>query len=258
MSQNPILSLSEAIQKKQPATLATVIAVQGASPAKVGAQIVVLEDNTMAGTVGGGKLEAAILADARTILREGVPRLTRYRLTEEGPDAVGTLCGGEVSVFIQPFLPPPQLIILGGGHIGQPLKVMGEAAGFDVILVDVEPGRSNVPGLDSVLLTADSYIVLITTDHISDEAALRKVITSPAPYIGMIGSRAKCHAILGHLRMDGFTEEQLARVYAPIGLDLGGSSPEEIAVAILAEVIAVRRGGSGRMRSRQGIATQEV
>jgi xanthine dehydrogenase accessory factor len=98
-------------------------------------------------------------------------------------------------------------------------------------------------------LTADSYIVLITTDHVSDEAALRQVIHSPVRYIGMIGSRHKCQTILGHLRADGIGDEALARVYAPIGLDLGGSTPEEIAVSILAEVIAVRRGGKASVRS---------
>jgi xanthine dehydrogenase accessory factor len=247
--QNPILTLAEAIQRKQPAALATVIEVKGASPAKVGAQILLLEDGTTAGTAGGGKLEAAILGDARLALTDGLPRLTHYSLTEEGPEAVGTLCGGEVRVFIQPFLPPPQLIIVGGGHIGRPLKIMGETAGFDVVVVDVEPGHADVLGLESVHLTADSYIVLITTDHVSDEAALRQVIHSPVRYIGMIGSRHKCQTILGHLRADGIGDEALARVYAPIGLDLGGSTPEEIAVSILAEVIAVRRGGKASVRS---------
>jgi len=86
--------------------------------------------------------------------------------------------------------------------------------------------------------------------HISDEAALRQVITSPIRYVGMIGSRAKCETILDHLRADGYAEEQLARVYAPIGLDLGGTTPQEIAVAILTEIITVRRGGRGTHRSR--------
>jgi xanthine dehydrogenase accessory factor len=248
--QDPILSLAEALQDKQSAVLATVIEVKGASPAKVGAQMVMLTDGVTAGTVGGGKLETAILLDARTSLTDGCPRLVHYRLAEEGPDAIGTLCGGEVRVFIQPFLPPPKLIIVGGGHIGRPLKTMGEAAGFEVLVVDVEVGRATLRELDVITITPDSYVVLITTDHISDEAALRRVINSPTSYIGMIGSRAKCLTILDHLRADGFPESVLNRVYAPIGLDLRGTAPQEIAVAILAEVIAVRRGGSGGMRSR--------
>jgi xanthine dehydrogenase accessory factor len=116
-------------------------------------------------------------------------------------------------------------------------------------VVDAEPGRADIPELDSVPLTADSFIVLITTDHVSDEAALRQVIHSPARYIGMIGSRHKCNTILAHLRADGIGEETLGRVYAPIGLDLGGPTPEEIAVSILSQVIAVRRGGGVVSRS---------
>jgi xanthine dehydrogenase accessory factor len=247
---DPIQALAEAIQQQQPAVLATVIEVKGASPAKVGAQIVLLANGTTVGTAGGGQLEASILQDAQAALLDGQPCLTHYALAEEGPDAIGTLCGGEVRVFIQPYSPPPQLVIVGGGHIGKSLKVMGEAAGFNMIVVDVEPGRATVPELDTVSLTADSYVVLITTDHISDEAALRQVIVSPARYIGMIGSRHKCQTILDHLRADGYAEDQLARVYAPIGLELGGTAPQEIAVAILAEIIAVRRGGRGAFRSR--------
>jgi xanthine dehydrogenase accessory factor len=238
-----ILSLSTAIAGQKPAVLATVIEVKGASPAKIGAQIVLLEDGTTTGTVGGGKLEAAVLADAAEALADEKPRLAHYRLTEQGDDAIGTLCGGEARVFIQPFLPPPQVIIVGGGHVGRPLKSISETAGFDVIVVDVEPGRADVPELKTVNLTPRSFVVLITTDHVSDEAALRQVIQSPAPYIGMIGSRHKCETILGHLRRDGMSEESLCRVHAPIGLDLGGPTPAEIAVSILAEVIAVRRGG---------------
>lgn len=247
---HPISKLAEAIEQQQPTVLATVIEIKGASPAKVGAQIVLLADGTTAGTVGGGKLEASILQDAQAALNDGQPRLAHYALAEEGQDAIGTLCGGEVRVFIQPYAPAPQLIIVGGGHIGRPLKVMGEAAGFNVMVVDVEPGDATVPGLDTITLNQDSYVVLITTDHVSDEAALRCVITSPVRYIGMIGSRAKCQTILDHLRADGVTAEALDRVYAPIGLELGGTSPQEIAVAILAEIIAVRRGGRGAFRSR--------
>ena len=247
---HPISKLAEAIEQQQSAVLATVIEIKGASPAKVGAQIVLLADGATAGTVGGGKLEASILDDAKEAQSSGQPRLAHYVLAKEGQDAIGTSCGGEVRAFIQPYAPAPRLIIVGGGHIGRPLKAMGEAAGFNVMVVDAEPGLANVPGLDAIALNQDSYVVLITTDHISDEAALRQVITSPLRYVGMIGSRAKCQTILDHLRADGITAEALDRVYAPIGLELGGTSPQEIAVAILAEIIAVRRGRRGAFRSR--------
>jgi xanthine dehydrogenase accessory factor len=250
MKQNPMVMLSVALQNKQPAVVATVIEVVGASPAKVGAQMVALDDGSTAGTVGGGKLEAAILADAQAALSDGQSRLKHYTLTKAGKDAIRVLCGGEVRVFIQPYLPPPQLVIVGGGHIGRPLKAMGEVAGFEVSVVDVEPGRSDVPALAEIVLNEDSYVVLITTDHVSDEVALRQVITSQARYIGMIGSRQKCQTIIDHLRQEGVSEESLSRIFAPIGLDLGGPTPEEIGVAILAVVFLVRRGGRAICRSR--------
>lgn len=253
---DPIIVLAEAIQNRQPTVLATVIEVVGASPAKVGAQIVLLSDGTTAGTVGG-KLEEAILAECRAALSDGQPCLRHYALAEKGQHAIGTLCGGEVRVFIEPYSPPPKLVIVGGGHIGRPLKILGETVGFDMIVVDAEPGRSTVPGLDTVTLNHDTYVVLITTDHVSDEAALRQVIISPARYIGMIGSRAKCKTIFDYLSADGFSKESLARVYAPIRLNLGGPTPQEIALAILAEIIAVRRGKTGAMRSREANITPE-
>jgi xanthine dehydrogenase accessory factor len=238
--QNPVMILAEAIQNNQPAVLVSVIESSGASPAKVGAQLVLLADGSQAGTVGGGKLEASMLADAQKSLEDRQPRVCHYRLAEDGADAIGTWCGGEVRAFIQPYFPPPQLVIAGGGHIGRPLKVMAEAAGFEVCVVDVEPGRADVPQMQAVRLSERSYVVLITTDHISDEAALRVALQSRAPYIGMIGSLAKCRIILEHLLADGVDPADLERVYAPIGLDLGCTSPQEIAVAILAEVIGVR------------------
>lgn len=128
--QNPMLALAEDIGNKQPAVLATVIKVKGGSPVKVGVLIALLGDWKTAGTVGGGGLEAAIIRGRAPGSVGWHSRLQDYNLTEQGTDAVGTLCGGEVRVFLQPFLPPPQLIIVGGGHIGRPLKVMGEAAGL--------------------------------------------------------------------------------------------------------------------------------
>jgi xanthine dehydrogenase accessory factor len=238
---NAIQELAQAIQDKRPVVLATIVDVKGASPAKVGAQLIMLPDGETVGTVGGGKLESEIIKIAGQVLETKMPGLHHLALREEGPDSIGTLCGGEVTVFVQAYFPLPRLVIVGGGHIGRPLKVMGEAAGFDVIVVDVAVGEDQVPELEQVALTEDSYVVLITTDHISDEAALRIAIKSPAPYIGMIGSLAKCKTILDHIRADGFADKDIDRVYAPIGLDLGGTSPQEIAVAILAEIITCRQ-----------------
>lgn len=237
----PIVQLCHAISSKESAALVTVIESKGASPAKIGAQLVLFQNGSTTGTVGGGKLESSIVEDARKDLAEQKSGLHHYLLAEKGKDSIGTLCGGEVTVFVQAYFPPPQLIIVGGGHIGRPLKIMGEAAGFDVVVVDVAPGRATVPELEEVNFSCDSYVVLITTDHISDEAALRFAVKTPAPYIGMIGSIGKCKTIINHLKLDGISDDDLTRIYAPIGLDLGGTDPREIAVAILAEVIACKQ-----------------
>ncbi|MHB8086995.1 MAG: XdhC family protein [Anaerolineaceae bacterium] len=236
-----ILKLGEVIQNKETAVLATVIEVKGASPIKGGAQILLLSDGKTIGNVGGGRLEAEILNAALHSIETSMPGLHHFNLTKKGKDAIGTLCGGEVTVFVQPYFPPPQLVIVGGGHIGRPLQIMGKEAGFEVVVVDVKAGQNQVPELDQVSLTRDCYIVLITTDHVSDEAAMRFALKTPVPYIGMIGSLAKCKVVLEHINSEGFSKKDLARVFAPIGLDLGGNSPQEIAVAILAEVIACRQ-----------------
>jgi xanthine dehydrogenase accessory factor len=137
-----ILTLAQTLESKQSAVLATVIEVSGASPAKVGAKLLLRADDTTAGTVGGGKLEEVILAECRKARADGQPRIAHYALAETGAEAIGTLCGGDVRVFIEPYNPPPKLVIVGGGHVGRPLKVMGETVGFEVIVVDVEPGRA--------------------------------------------------------------------------------------------------------------------
>jgi len=176
--------------------------------------------------------------------------LFHFALQEEGPDAIGTLCGGAVNVFIEPYLPRPMLLIVGGGHIGRPLAELARMVGYDVQVVDLLAERADRPQLALDTITERTYVVLISEDHVTDEQALRDVLPAPAAYIGMIGSRRKIGVILEHLRADGFSEEQLARVCAPIGLDLGGREPAEIALAILAEIEMTRHGGSGRPRHK--------
>ncbi len=242
--------LLSAIENRQPVAVATVTAADGASPARPGFKLLVRVDGSWLGNVGGGELEARIRQDThQTLLALAKPRTIHYTLREAGPDAIGTLCGGEVTVFVEPYLPKPTLLIVGGGHIGRPLAEIGQVVGYEVQVVDVNPERADRPQLDPEAVGLGSYVVLITENHVTDEQALRQVLNTPASYIGLIGSRRKIGLILDHLRADGFTAEQLARVRAPIGLDLGGREPAEIALAILAEIEAVRHGGSGRPRS---------
>ncbi len=242
--------LQQAINAGQPVALATVVDVQGASPARPGFKLLLRADGSWLGNVGGGELETRIRQAAQQTLAEGQPCTVHFALQEEGPDAIGTLCGGEVNVFIEPYLPRPVLLLVGGGHIGRPLAELARIVGYDVEVVDVLPDRAGRSQLVPDTITGRTYVVLISEDHVTDEQALRAVLPTPAAYIGMIGSRRKVGTILEHLRADGTREADLARVRAPVGLDLGGREPAEIALAILAEIETIRHGGSGRPRSR--------
>ncbi len=222
---------------------------QGASPARPGFKLLLRADGSSLGNVGGGELEARIRQAAQQTLAEGRPRLAHFVLQEAGPDAIGTLCGGEVTVFIDAYLPEPQLLLVGGGHIGRPLAELARIVGYQVAVVDVLPDRADRPQLAPESISGRTYVVLISEDHVTDEQALSAVLPTPAPYIGMIGSRRKCDIILEHLRADGLSEADLARIHAPIGLDTGGREPAEIALAILAEIEMARHGGNGLPRS---------
>ena len=250
VQQDVLHELQQAIEAGRPAALATVTEVKGASPARPGFKLLLRADGSWLGNVGGGELEARIRQAAQQTLAEGQPRTLRFALQEEGPDAIGTLCGGEVNVFIEPYLPRPVLLLVGGGHIGRPLAELARIIGYDVQVVDVLAERADRPQLAPETITDRTYVVLISEDHVTDEQALRDVLPTSAAYIGMIGSRRKCHIILEHLRADGYSDADLARVHAPIGLDLGGREPAEIALAILAEIEMARHGGSGLPRSR--------
>lgn len=134
------------------------------------------------------------------------------------------LCGGEVTVFIEPYTPKPILFIVGGGHIGQPLAEMARTVGYDIQVVDVQQERGDRTVLDPATITADTYAVIITEDYVTDERALRDALQTPANYIGMIGSKRKIGTIMEHLRIDGFTDDQLAPCGPPlVWIWVGGS-----------------------------------
>lgn len=244
-----IAALNEALEHNEPVALATVVEVEGASPAQVGFKLLVRPGGDVVGNVGGGKLEQRVREEAASALRDGRSRLFRSTLREEGPDALGTLCGGDVTLFIEVYDPIPTLLIVGGGHLGRPLAEMARITGFHVQVVDVDPERATMPQFDPEAITPWTYVVIITQTHLTDEQTLRQVLGTPAPYIGMIGSRRKVRTIFDNLRADGVAVERLAEVHAPIGLDLGGRSPAEIALAILAEVVQVQHRGTGESRA---------
>lgn len=241
--------LIAAIDNRQPVALATVIDVQGASPALPGFKLFVWSDGRCIGNIGGGELEKRIRNAAKETIKEGRAWSVLYSLKENGKDAIGMLCGGEVTVFIEPYIPRPLLLIVGGGHIGRPLSELAHIAGYEVKIVDVRAERGDRSVLTPEEITPNTYVVLITEDHVTDERALRDLLPTPASYIGMIGSQRKIRMILDHLREDDLEDELADRFNGPIGLDLGGREPAQIALSILAEVEKVRHGGTGRPRS---------
>src|SRR5574341_1707483 len=193
--------------------LATIIQVQGASPAATGMKILVRPDGSAVGNVGGGSLEQAIRKDALAALCKGQSCIVHYALREEGRDAVGTLCGGDVQVFIEVFMAKPSLLIVGSGHVGKPLALIARLLNYDVLLADLRPERGQ--SFDPASVTANTFVVIMTEDAVSDEEILRAALPTPAPYIGMIGSHRKCQIILKHLRADAVEESLLKRVHAP-------------------------------------------
>ena len=195
--------------------------------------------------------------DALACLSERRSRLLSYTVTESGLARVGPQ-QGEIDVYFELLERPPRLVVVGGGHIAVPLVQIAAVLGYDISVVEDRaeyadparfPGASEVlhgpyrETLASISLDASSYVVLVTRGHVHDAACLAEVIDSPAPYIGMIGSRKRVRTVIDHVLGPHPAAEVMERVYAPIGIDIGSTSPEEIAVAIAAELIKVRRGG---------------
>jgi xanthine dehydrogenase accessory factor len=236
-----------------PFVLATIIESLGSTPRKTGAKMAVLADGRTIDTVGGGKIEAQVISDSLDALRRGVSGIVEYELRPTGEHALGMVCGGEAKVFLEVHAPDRTLVIAGAGHISQKLCPMAKLLDFRVVVVDQRPEFANAerfPLADEIIVGSPAdiaslvrlddrtHVVIVTHGHLFDRDALRAVATSPAAYVGMIGSGTKVRTVMGDLEEAGVPAEALARVHAPIGLDLGGQTPGEIAVSILAQIIA--------------------
>jgi xanthine dehydrogenase accessory factor len=250
-----------ALAANQGAVLASVIHATGPWQDRLGAQMLLREDGATTGTLDlDMSSEASIRQAALEVLRQGTPMVAEYA----GPE------GSVAEVFFDPFLPRPELIIVGAGHIAVPLANLAHALDFDVTVIDDRASFANKerfpqasqiivggaePSLRRLKITPRSHLVLVTRAHSHDVEALRAVINSEAAYIGMIGSQRRVWAVYKLLHDEGVSAEQLLRVRAPIGLDLGGNTPTEIALCIMSEIIMLRRGGTGapmsdRLRGR--------
>ncbi len=237
--------------------VATITDVEGSSPRGVGTKMLVLRDGTTFETIGGGVLEKQVVADALACLAAGVSRSERYELREEGDHALGGLCGGEATVFYEVHAPECTLLIVGAGHVGQALCRFAALLDFRVVVLDsredmISPER--FPQADQRIcgdpartrelfdIDEDTHVVIVTHGHVHDKEALRSVVDSPAAYVGMIGSRNKVRAVFAQLREEGVSAELLDHVHSPIGLDIGAETPAELALCIMAEIVAARYG----------------
>ncbi len=236
--------------------VATIVNVRGSIPSFRAAKMLVRDDGSIYGTIGGGCVEADVWQAAREVMESEKPRTLTFDLNQEPKYDTGLVCGGTLEVFIEPILPPALLYIFGAGHVAVHLCQAAANAGFDVIVTDDRTSyatkdrfpaarETHALDFDEAMKTLDpresSYIVIVTRGHRDDMRVLRWAVQTPARYVGMIGSKRKVIEIFKTLQQEGIPSHLFERVHAPVGLDIGAITPEEIAVAITAELIAVRR-----------------
>jgi xanthine dehydrogenase accessory factor len=257
MSPELVTALGEALARGETVALVTIVSTRGSTPQRVGAKMLVYADGRTLGTIGGGCYESDAFGKAREALRTRKSRLVEYELTDDFAEETGLICGGQMQVFIEPIEPPPQLVILGAGHVGLQLGRLAPALGFRVTVVDDRErfaNRERFPDADNVVvdsipdwidrtqLSSVAYVVVLTRGHRQDYDAVRALADRELRYVGLIGSRAKVAKVVDRALAEGVSPDWLRTVHSPIGLDIGAVTPEEIAVSILAELIAVRRG----------------
>lgn len=252
-----VAALADILAHGRRAALVTIVRANGSTPQRVGAKLVVEEDGTTRGTIGGGCYEHDAVLKARAVIATGQPLLAHYDLNDEDAGESGLICGGQMDVFIEPVVAPAPLYVLGAGHVGQEVARLAAAVGFHVHVVDdrsryasrdalpepIEIVVDDIPGwLDATALPASAFVVVVTRGHRHDLDALRALAGRDLRYVGLIGSRAKVARIFEQLGAEGIAPDALARVHSPIGLDIGAVTPAEIAVSIVAELIAARTG----------------
>ncbi len=232
------------------AAVVTVVRATGSTPREPGARMLVHPDGSIEGTIGGGRIEQTAIEEALGAIEDQRPRFIEHKLTQE----LGMCCGGSIALFIEPVIAAPRLIVFGAGHVGTALTRMAAQAGFVVHVADereellsearLPEARAIHPDLDDPGLPwSDEVFVMVTThDHALDQRLVEKALKRPFRWLGMIGSRRKAHLTRERLRAKGFDEALIARVRSPVGVAIGAETPEEIAVSILGELIARRRG----------------
>ena len=251
--------IQAALARGEQVALVTVIKVNGAAPCAPGARMLVRKDGGSAGTLGGASTDERARRDALAALASGETRVQTYHLDPDSGESVGS-CGATLEVFVEPLHPEPRLLIAGAGYVGQALARLAAPLGWRVALLDdrSEFARSAAPPAGIEVVTGEmpdllrerrpdaaTWIVIVTRGHRTDQDVLRAALEASAAYVGMIGSPSKVRTIYRKLLEAGIARDVLARVHAPIGLDLGADTPDEIALSIAAELLMLRRGGTG-------------
>src|ERR1700682_1791799 len=239
----------------QRGALATIVHTNGSIPSYESSRMLVREDGSIAGTIGGGCVEAEVWAAAKEVMQKEAPRKMIFNLNNEASYDNGLICGGTLEVFVEPILPQPMLYLFGGGHVSMAVAKAASAAGFGIGIVGDREAFANAErfpmasdihtnyddAFSKIHPNASSYLLIVTRGHKEDMRVLAWAVRTEARYIGMIGSKRKVLSVYKALENDGYKPEEFERVFAPMGLEIGALSPEEIAVSIVAELIAVRR-----------------
>ncbi len=241
--------------------IVTVVSVKGSSPRDVGAKLIVCADGRFFGTVGGGQLEAQVIEDAKACLEEALSRTKPYPLCFR----TGQCCGGAVEVFMEVFGIGPQLYIFGAGHVGQAVCQVLAGTPFAVHLIDARPEWIRHPSIPDAVIRHEgswdsfvekarwhadrTYVAVMTHDHALDEEIIASVVKKPARYVGLIGSRTKWQRFERLLEKRGLSEDEIGRVYCPLGLPTGGKAPKEVAVSLAAQLLRVFYGEDEKQKS---------
>jgi xanthine dehydrogenase accessory factor len=257
VNQEVFAAVTDALERGEAAALVTIVSTTGSTPQRVGAKMLVFGDGRIVGTIGGGCYENDAFWKAREAITNRTPQLVHYELDDDFAQESGLICGGQMDVYIEPIEPSPELFVIGAGHVGFHLARLAHEVGFRVHVVDDREkfaNRERFPHAADVIvedipawiartaLPPHAYAVIVTRGHTNDLEALRALAPRDLRYLGLIGSRAKVSRIYEQLVDDKMPADALKHVHAPIGLDIGAVTPQEIAVSILAELIAVKHG----------------
>src|SRR5437762_3935589 len=253
--------------------LATIVNARGSIPSFESAKMLVRDDGSISGTIGGGCVEAEVWQAAREVMEQEKSRTLTFNLNHDPKYDTGLVCGGTLEIYLEPILPVQTLYLFGAGHVSVNVYRAARMAGFDVVVVDDRESyasRERFPEakdvyaddfehvLSQLAPNHSSYLVVVTRGHRDDMRVLRWAVETSARYIGMIGSQRKTIAIYKELEKEGIAADKLARVYAPVGIDIGAITPEEIAVAIVAELIAVRRNSATPLPHMKSTKAAEI